>query len=63
MHVTLEQQLACAKRELALRQRVYPRFIDQGRISSALAARELAAMAAIIVTLEELIDERTSDDA
>ena len=57
MHVSLQDQIVCAKRELALRQRVYPGY---ARMTQAQRAYELAAMQAIIETLEALSegDER-----
>jgi len=45
-------KLACAKRELAMRERVYPRWIDSGRISRIKAAQEIAAMRAIVADYE-----------
>lgn len=50
--ITLAQQLACAKRELKQRQNVYPRL---GWMSEEKKAYELAAMQAIIETLEALV--------
>ena len=49
--VTLEAQIAAAKRELALRRGVYPRLaggVDEKR------GAELRAMQAIVQTLEQL---------
>lgn len=50
--VTLEQQIACAKRELALRKRMYPTWVTAKRLNPIKAAEEIAAMQAIITTLE-----------
>jgi hypothetical protein len=50
-------QLACAERELKLRHRVYPRWVEQGRMSRQLADRELLAMQAIVATLKELAEK------
>lgn len=55
MPLSLDQQRRCALRELALRQRVYPRFVAAGRMSPAQAADELCAMAAIVDTLTQLV--------
>lgn len=54
--VTLTGQLACAKRELALRRRVYPRLIAQGRMHETEASLEYDKMAAIVRTLQRLYD-------
>jgi hypothetical protein len=43
-----QEKLACARRELALRQRVYPRLIEQRKLKPEAAARELKVMAAIV---------------
>lgn len=50
--VGIEEQLVEAKRELAQRLAVYPRWIDDGRISAKLADRRVRLMEAIIGTLE-----------
>jgi hypothetical protein len=55
MSVPIDAQLACAKRELALRERVYPRWTEAGKMPREQAAREIAAMRAICETLQELV--------
>lgn len=42
----------CAKRELAMRKRVYPTFIAAKRMNFYTAQEEIAAMQAIVETLE-----------
>jgi hypothetical protein len=56
-HVSLRRQLQAAKRELALRRRVYPSRMTTGRMSQAQAADEFAAMEAIVETLLVLLGE------
>lgn len=51
---TLQDQLACAERELKMRQRVYPRWCDQGKMTREKATQETDAMAAIVETLRPL---------
>jgi len=46
--VDLNQLLACCRRELAFRQRCYPRWIDKGTISAAKAEREIALMQSLV---------------
>jgi len=53
--VPLRLQLACAKRELALRERIYPRLVAQETRLPAKAQHELAAMRAICATLAGLV--------
>lgn len=52
MTVTLADQIACVKRELAMRRGVYPRWIAAGRLKQEKAAAEIAAMEAVLVTIE-----------
>ena len=52
--ITAEDMLICAERELKMRHRVYPRWVEEGRISEGKATHELAAMAAIVDTLRPL---------
>lgn len=44
---TREMKRAAAEREVKLRERVYPRFIEQKKMTQAQADRELGAMRAI----------------
>lgn len=54
MTITITDQLACAKRELKMRQRVYPQWVATGRLRQETADHEIACMAAIVQTLEGL---------
>lgn len=54
--IPLSAQLAEVRREIAMRQRVYPRWVTAGRISQAEATERLATMEAIRQTLVRLID-------
>jgi len=49
--ITLDDQIACVKRELALRERVYLRQVSAGRLRQTAADRELALMRAVLRTL------------
>ena len=51
---TLTEQIASIRRELGLRQGVYPRLVAQRRMSEAKAAHEIACMKAVLATLELL---------
>lgn len=61
--VPLKAQIACVIRELALRRTMYPRWIEQRRMKSEAAAKEMAAMQAVLATLTALEAEeaRTVD--
>jgi hypothetical protein len=54
MDISLTEQLRCAKRELALRNNVYPRWVAADQMTAHAAKRELAGMTAIVQTLERL---------
>jgi hypothetical protein len=52
--IPLEEQIAEARRELALRRHCYPQWIKQGRLSMEDANRQLVAMQAIVDSLKTL---------
>jgi len=53
--MTLTEQLTCARRELRLRQRVYPRWVREKKMKQSMATYEIAAMEAICATLAGLL--------
>lgn len=59
--VPLRLQLACARRELALRTRVYPRLVANETMLQSTATRELAAMSAIVRTLKGLVETEAGE--
>ena len=52
--ITLDEQIAEAQRELALREKCYPGWVKSGRLSMDEAYHQLAAMRAIVNTLQRL---------
>lgn len=48
---TLPEQILSAEREIRFRERVYPRLVEQGKMTQEKADRELACMRAIAQTL------------
>lgn len=52
--ITKADKLACVKRELELRRKVYPRWIGTQKMTDDKAAWELAVMEAIVKDYEEL---------
>jgi hypothetical protein len=54
--IGLPEQIACVEREIALRQRVYPRRVADKKMSQALADKQLAAMSAVLDTLLHVRD-------
>lgn len=47
----INAQIACVKREIAMRERVYPKWIDAGRMKPEMAAREIDTMRGVLGTL------------
>jgi hypothetical protein len=54
--MTVNEQIACVKREIAMRERVYPRWVAAGKMTKAKADHELAAMRAVLDTLIQVPD-------
>ncbi len=52
MSATLPEQIACIKREIAMRERNYPKWVAAGRMKQAEADRELDRMRAVLNSLE-----------
>jgi hypothetical protein len=50
--VTLADMLGCAKRELAMRENVYPRWVAAGKMTQQKADLELRYMRAIVSYLD-----------
>lgn len=51
----LTDQIACVKREIAMRERVYPRWVAAGKMKQEKADAEIAAMRAVLATLNALL--------
>ena len=54
MTVTLKDQIICIEREISMRQRVYPRWVEDGRMKQAKADAEIRTMQAVLSTLKSL---------
>lgn len=52
--IPLHRQLAAVRNEIALRRRVYPRFIAAGRMTESEAADRIECMVAVLDTLTKL---------
>lgn len=63
MSPSLAEQLASARRELKMRQRVYWRWVAASRMNQDTADHEIACMAAIVVTLERLAPQEPTQGA
>jgi hypothetical protein len=56
--ITLEEQIAEARRELALRKKCYPAWIKSGKLDMTTAHYQLQAQLAIVKTLMRLDAEQ-----
>jgi hypothetical protein len=54
MKASIEQMISCAQREVKMRKRAYPRWVEQGKMTEAQAFHEKATMESIVSLLEEL---------
>lgn len=61
--MTLEDQIASVKRELALREAMYPRWVSAGTMTKAKSEHEIAAMRAVLETLEKISNLRAWRDS
>lgn len=50
--IALEQQIAAVEREIGFRKRCYPRWVDGHKMTRAKADHEIAAMEAVLATLQ-----------
>lgn len=51
---SLQDLISCASREVAMRQRLYPRWVAEGRMTREKAAREVDLMQEIVERLRAL---------
>lgn len=51
---TIDDQIACVEREIALRRRVYPRWIANKRMTERTARYEIDVMTEVLNTLKEV---------
>jgi hypothetical protein len=52
--ISVVDQITCVRREIAMRERVYPKWVNAGRMKAEAAEREIAAMRAVLETLLSL---------
>ena len=55
--VPLADQIKCVDREIGMRLRVYPRWVQSGRMKQDEADREIARMEAVLATLHRLAEK------
>ena len=49
--ITLGMQVACVRREIQMRERVYPKLVGAGKMKRHIADIEMAAMRAVLATM------------
>jgi hypothetical protein len=49
--IDLDAQITCVRREIKMRERVYPRFIEAHRMTAEKAAQEIATMRAVLESI------------
>ena len=53
--IDIYEQIKCVEREIAMRERAYPRWVSQGKITQAKADQEINTMKKVRETLKSLI--------
>lgn len=46
--ITMADKFACAQRELSMRRKLYPRWVEEHKMSAGKAAHEIACMESIV---------------
>ncbi len=54
MQISLEEMISCVEREIGMRERVYPRWVEQKKMLQTTADQELARMRAVLDLLLEV---------
>ena len=54
---TMQEQIRCVEREIAMRKSAYPKFVERGRMKPAEADVELACMEQVLRTLRSLVND------
>lgn len=52
--VPLLEQMLCVQREIAMRERVFPRMVASGKMKQRMAEREITVMRAVLETLRRM---------
>ncbi len=60
--ITIDEQIAEVKREIAMRQKVYPKWIDADSLKKSKADFQILAMEAVLVSLQD-VAKRTAPQA
>lgn len=58
MSIDIDRQIACVRREISMRRRVYPRWVQTSKMTQDEADRQISTMEAVQATLESVRSER-----
>lgn len=61
-NIPLPDQIDCVKREISMRERVYPKWVQARRLSQEQMDRELGRMRAVLDTLQRIKEAITKPD-
>ncbi len=56
--VTIDEQIAEVKREIAMRNKVYPKWIESGSLSKSKADFQILVMEAVLISLQAIAREK-----
>ena len=56
--ITIDEQIAEVKREIAMRNKVYPRWIESGSLPKQKADFQILAMEAVLISLQVIAREK-----
>ena len=54
MNISIAEQITSVEREIRMREKVYPRWVERKKLSQAKADHEMAAMHAVLETLRKV---------
>jgi hypothetical protein len=54
LQIPLDAQIRCVEREIAMREKVYARWVEEKKLTQKVADREIAGMKAVLETLKSL---------
>lgn len=63
MSIDIDRQIACVRREISMRRKVYPRWTATGKMTQDEADRQISTMEAVQATLESVRSERQAQVA
>lgn len=56
--ITIDEQISEVKREIAMRQKVYPKWIEAGSMQKPKADFQILVMEAVLITLQTIAREK-----